>query len=433
MDDKSLPLVPLAGSSLRDDRGRRRRRRRRAIGVAGATATAVLMLGVVPVLGVVPALAAGHAKEAATAGGPGTAYVATSENGVVPISVATGTPGSPIRVPDVGIDTPFETSAAAAPNGRTVYELGYDGSLKPPSYAVTPINTATDKAGRSISLKNLFPNAIAVDPNGKTVYVGTDEGVLPISTATDRPGKLIGPKGQGWWQLAFTPDGKFLYALSHGRPTVDVISTATNRLVKLISLPDAHRGFPYNIAVTPNGKTVYVVFGVQEAKADTNTVVPIRVATNRPLTPIIIRPSGLADGLVIAPDGTAYVLSSRAVTPINTSTNRVEPYFRLPKSAGYAYYILGSPSGTYVYAFTPRGVLPIRTASGKVLPRIDVPKMAGFAAVAISPDGSTIYVAADITKNQKVIGGGVVPVSTATRTAGSRINVGHVFAITFVP
>jgi hypothetical protein len=83
--------------------------------------------------------------------------------------------------------------------------------------------------------------------------------------------------------------------------------------------------------------------------------------------------------------------------------------------------------------FTPRGVVPIEAATEKALPLIDVPRMAPFANIAITPDGSTIYVAADITRNQKVIGGGVVPISTATRKAGSLIKVGQVSAITCVP
>jgi DNA-binding beta-propeller fold protein YncE len=413
MDEQSLPLVNPVSRPAR----RSRKFRRRACAVAGASVTAVLMMGVVPALG------AGHAGEA------GTAYVATDANGVVPISLATNTPGSPIKVPAGGIDTPFETSAAAAPNGRTIYELSYEGT----TYVVIPINTATNKAGRPIKLTGVLPNAIAVDPDGKTVYVATDYGVLPISAATSRVGKLIGVKGWGWWQMAFTPDGRFLYVLSHGRPTVEAIRTSTNRLVKLISLPDKDRGFPFNIAVAPNGRTVYVVFGVQEGKADSNHVVPIRVATNTPLTPITIKPHGQADGLVIAPNGTAYVLSSRAITPIDTSTNRAEPYFWLPKSAGYAYYILGSPSGRTLYVFTPRGVVPIETATEKALPLIVVPHMAGFANVAITPDGSTIYVAAAIIKNQKAVAGGVVPISTATRKAGALIKVGLVSAITCVP
>jgi hypothetical protein len=69
--------------------------------------------------------------------------------------------------------------------------------------------------------------------------------------------------------------------------------------------------------------------------------------------------------------------------------------------------------------------------------------MANFADAAITPDGRTIYVGAAITrpdgtlhgiKLRKVVDGGVVPVSTATDTAGQFINLGGTpVSMTFVP
>jgi hypothetical protein len=144
---------------------------------------------------------------------------------------------------------------------------------------------------------------------------------------------------------------------------------------------------------------------------------------------------------VIAPDGrTAYVLSSRAVTPIDTATNRAEPAINLPQSAGYAYYIAMTPNGQTIYVLTPRGVVPIRTGSRSVLPIIKVPKLENFTQLSITPDGRTIYVGAAITrpvkfnghKYPKTVGGGVVPISTATNTAGRFINLGGTpLSITF--
>jgi DNA-binding beta-propeller fold protein YncE len=431
------PIGNLVGHSLRE--GHRRRRRRRTTAAASLSAVAVVVAGAVSGLVAGADHSAGRPRPAASRqpGKAGTAYIATFER-VTPISPGSSTPGTPIRVQSSGVDAPFETGAAAGPDGQTIYVMGQNGAG---GTTVTPIDTATSTAEPAITLTEPEPTGIAVAPDGKTVYVATARGVVPISTTTRTAGQPIFSRNE-WWQLAFTPNGRTLYALGHVGALVGVIRTAGNKPVKLISLPDPVKtAFAQDIAVTPNGKTAYVVEGVAGGKPGASSVVPINVATNRPLTPIRLGPSGMADGLVIAPDGqTAYVLSSRAVTPINTATNQAEPFFSLPASAGSAYYILIAPNGKTLYVFTPRGVIPIETATGKVLPIIGVPKMDNFADAAITPDGKTIYVGAAIWGKKKIsghlmqtiVGGGVVPISTATNTAGRFINLGGTpFAFAF--
>ena len=67
---------------------------------------------------------------------------------------------------------------------------GYPGTR-----TVTPINTATGKPGKAITVGG-GASAIAITPNGKTAYVangvnGTGDTVIPIDTATNKPGKAI--------------------------------------------------------------------------------------------------------------------------------------------------------------------------------------------------------------------------------------------------
>lgn len=431
------PIGNLVGESLRE--GHRRRRRRRTTAAASLSAAAVLVVGSVSAVVAGTDHGAGRPRPAATEhpGEAGTAYIAAFER-VIPLSPGSTTPGTPIRVQSFGVDAPFETGAAIAPNGRTVYVMGQN---RTGGTTVTPIDTATNTAEPAITLAEPEPTGIAVTPDGKTVYVATARGVVPISTTTHTQGQPIFSRND-WWQLAVTPNGRTLYALGHGGALVGVIRTADNKPVELISLPDPVKSaFAQDIAVTPDGKTAYVVEGVSGGKPGASSLVPISVASNRPLTPIRLAPSGMADGLVIAPDGrTAYVLSSRAVTPINTATNQAEPYFSLPASAGYAYYILITPNGKTLYVFTGRGVVPIETATGKVLPIIGVPRMSNFADAAVTPDGKTIYVGAAIWGSRKilghwthaVVGGGVVPINTATNTVGRFINLGGTpFAFAF--
>ena len=58
---------------------------------------------------------------------------------------------------------------------------------------VTPINTASNKASKQIKVGGL-PNALAITPNGKTLYVVSSSPsgwVTPINTATNKAGKRI--------------------------------------------------------------------------------------------------------------------------------------------------------------------------------------------------------------------------------------------------
>jgi YVTN family beta-propeller protein len=429
------PLGPIVGNSLR--KGRRLRRRRRAAG-AGLSAVAVVLAGIVPVL----TAGGGHqgSRSHPANGQPaaaGTAYVATGST-VVPISLATNTPGTPIRVPEAVGDGPFVTNAAAGPGGRTIYAVGFDGGT---GSTVTPIDTATNTAGPTITIGNAAAvQRFAVAPDGKAAYMSAAEGLFRISFATSTASKLPGCRC-GYGAIAFTPNGRTLYAIPFGTRTVTVVRTATNTAVTSIEVPVGENTAPRQIAITPNGKTAYVLFSPAGAKSGTTSVLPINVATNTPLAPVKIWAPGFADDLLIAPDGrTAYVLSTRAVTAINTATNQAEATISLPEAAGNAYYMVLAPDGKFLYVLTPRGVLPISTASGAVLPTIKVPHLYTFTVMAITPDSRTIYVGAAITHRKAgqrfpaTVTAGVVPISTATGTAGSYINLGtEPNAIIFAP
>jgi hypothetical protein len=434
------PLGTLVSDSL--SAGRRLRRRRRGTVAASMSAAAVVVAGVVPAV----VLGGGHETRpprppvTGQTGQAGTAYIATSANTMVPVSLATNTAGTPIKLPTT-LGGPWDPNSATSPDGRTVYQIGMAATRTSAGFVVTPIDTTTNTAGPQITLKHVGdPDGIAVAPDGKTAYVCTYGGIIPVSTLTGTQGTVI-DRGGFLHAMTFAPNGKTLYVLD-GTGGVTVIRTATNTVVAHIAVP-GHRGLR-DISITPNGKTAYVATGT-DGGPDANSVVPIDLATNKALAPITIAPAG-ATGLsfVMAPDGrTAYVLSSRAVTPINTVTNQAEPYYSLPESDGNSYYMLITPNGKTLYVFTPRGVVPIRTATGKVMPIIGVPKMDVFADAAITPDGRTIYVGAAILRrdgtiggrpNYKQVGGGVVPISTATNTAGQFINLGATpVDMTFAP
>lgn len=412
------PLGNLVGNSVRAGRQLRRRRRSGLVALSAAAAAVVIA---------VPALVSGAGQKAgkpapaaAVPAAARTAYVAVGRDTVVPISLATNTAGTPITVPVTTLGGLGTTSAAATANGRTVYEFGitYDPGLEE---TVTPIDTATNTAGRTVTIPTVEPFDIAIDPDGKTAYVSANGNVFPINIATNSADARTSILGRGW-TMAFTPDGKTLYVVDDfvGRDltgAVTPIRTATNTAlapIKLTEHTDAI-GYLLTIAITPDGNTAYVVDDVG-GWSYANSVIPIDLASSTPLPRIRIKASGQAEGLVISPGGkTAYVLSSRSVTPIDTATNQAEPALNLPASAGYAYRIALTPDGRTIYVLAPHGVIPIRTASGTVLPMIRIADLPSFADLAITPDGKTVYVTTAT---------GVIPISTATNKLGTVINLG---------
>jgi DNA-binding beta-propeller fold protein YncE len=82
---------------------------------------------------------------------PATAYVVTSNPGLVtPVNTATNTPGKPLSV------APFADALAVTPNGQTLYVVSALGT-------VIPISTATSTPGKPISIGG-YPIAIAITP-----------------------------------------------------------------------------------------------------------------------------------------------------------------------------------------------------------------------------------------------------------------------------
>ncbi len=89
--------------------------------------------------------------------------------------------------------------------------------------------------------------------------------------------------------MAVTPNGRTLYVLATGGDAVTPIRVATNTAGNPIPVPHA----PFTLGVTPNGKTLYVTGGP-------NLLTPIRTSTNHPEMPIVVgaSPSAIAFAIV---------------------------------------------------------------------------------------------------------------------------------------
>jgi YVTN family beta-propeller protein len=113
-------------------------------------------------------------------------------------------------------------------------------------------------------------------------------------------------------------------ALTGGSGKVTQVLTATNKTLR----PIVAKGVPAAIAITPDGKTAYVIDN--KGSNTPGAVIPIRIATNTALPPIQVGVD--PDYMEITPDGkTVYVSNSKSgtVTPIRTATNTALPRIKV--------------------------------------------------------------------------------------------------------
>jgi DNA-binding beta-propeller fold protein YncE len=252
-------------------------------------------------------------------------------------------------------------AAAASPSAWNAYVVSYATD------AVIPVNTATDTVGTPIAAGS-GPSAIAITPNATTAYV-TDAG-----TTNTAPGFV-------------TP--------------IDLSTNTAGTTIAVGSGPDA-------IAITPNGQTAYV------GNYNADTVTPISLVTDTAGTPISV--GAAPTSITITPDGsTAYVgLAFDSGIEIDLATKSIET--RGP--GGFSSAI--TPNGATVFGTNPQAngvnVFTPATDSGTTVAALNDPE-----GVAITPDGSTAYVAySPFTTNKASL----LPIDTATDTPGTPITLG---------
>jgi YVTN family beta-propeller protein len=250
-------MTAIAGSSRGASHAARRpwlatfwKRRRRWLGwaapLAAAAVVVAVILGTQGVFGTIhrPAPAASGHGLGPTPGLPVTAYVLNVFSGTVtPIRTATDTALAPIRVGTAG-EAP--TAMAITPDGKTIYVADWVANPHQQG-TVVPVRTATDTALAPIKVGD-YPISIAITPDGQTAFVANEVSgpVTPIRTVTSTalaPIKVGADPGT----IAITPAGQTAYVLSHGSDTVTPIQTATNQAlapIKVGTMPDV-------IVITP--------------------------------------------------------------------------------------------------------------------------------------------------------------------------------------
>ena len=124
--------------------------------------------------------------------------------------------------------------------------------------------------------------------------------MTPIDVATNKPSVEI-KVGLGARWVAITPDGKTAYVVNSASSSVTPIDVATNTPGAEIKVGS----FPEGLAITPDGKTAYVANVLSES------VTPIDLATNTPGAEIKVGEAPI--GVAITPNTTSLTAAPQLV------------------------------------------------------------------------------------------------------------------------
>jgi YVTN family beta-propeller protein len=235
--------------------------------------------------------------------------------------------------------------------------------------------------------------------------LGTDPNTVIGIVTDENPATFYEP-----YNLAISPNGQTIYVSNFGNNTVSIVDVATNTVTGIVSDPSSTFHGVYGISFSPNGQTAYVMnsdmpYSISIVDTATNTVTGTVNTTAAQLREPLY--------MAITADGTTgYVANADSgnVTVVDLTTNVTTQNITLPGTDNYVTNILIAPNGTTAYAstyYTGVFILDItnNTVTGSVSNgTFDYPYQ-----MAITADGSTLYVS-------NFYGNTVSVVDTATGT-----------------
>ena len=225
----------------------------------------------------------------------------------------------------------------------------------------------------------------ATSPVASYAYITSNSNnVSVIDTITDTVITTVTVGGLPWG-VAVSPDGKKVYVANRGGGGyVSIINTATNSVTDTVTVG----GWPNGVAVSPDGTRVYVTNGQGITVSD--NVAVIDTATNTVTATVTVGKSPI--GVAVTPDGKkVYVTNdfSNNVSVIDTKTNTVTATVEVGvRPEGVAV----TPDGTKVYVANGQDntVSVINTVTNTVMATVPVGKWP--VGVSITPDGTKAYV-----------------------------------------
>ncbi len=234
--------------------------------------------------------------------------------------------------------------------------------------------------------------------------------VTVIDTATGTVAATV-PVGTGPTKLAVARDGSRAYVINRDSASISVIDTASDAVVATIPVG----GTPAGVAVAPDGRLLYVT--------TTSGVVEVIDTTAQTVVETIAVGSSGGD-IAITPDGSRAYVTDGLIYVIDTATNVVVKSFAaetapVPGVTSTASSVLFSPDGSRAYVgvfffgfgsagFTASGgIILVDTASESVAGEITLGSIPG--SLALTPDGSRLYVGIQSTFVNTGYGAGFFP------------------------
>ena len=206
----------------------------------------------------------------------------------------------------------FPQDLAVTPNGKQVWvaETGPQTSASAPS-AISVISTATDKVTARMKLSGQ-PSDITFSPSGARAYVATMHGLAVFSTATMSQIALV----HGFAStrtVAAGPGGKYVYVTDPSSNHLVVVSASSLKIIRTI-----HTGeLPWQVLVSHNGQKVYVT------DTDSNAVSVINPFSGKISRTFPV--NGTPDTLGLTPNGQELWVgqnAAAAVTVIDLATGQ---------------------------------------------------------------------------------------------------------------
>ena len=233
------------------------------------------------------------------------AYVPNIGNGGV-VSVIDTATNAVTGTITVSVPTSRPLEAAITPDGRELYVAVDNASPGDQRGAVTVIDTAQGAVTANVVLTPCQdPAATAITPDGRFAWVlniGLEGDGPAVIDTTTREMTFPVRTDVACGRMAFTPDGAFAYLFPATADTGEAFEVATGKFVAAF---DTFGGDTTDVAVTPDGRHVYVT--QRPGKSAGGRALVIDTTTQTRVDPPIDLPHS-ADGLAFMPDGlTAYV------------------------------------------------------------------------------------------------------------------------------
>jgi sugar lactone lactonase YvrE len=319
---------------------------------------------------------------------------------------------------------------AVSPDGSTVFAAGYNApkGASQDQYLTAAVNAATG-ATRWANSSGTTGQAgsMTLSPDAATVFVTGSGGTIAYSAATGATVWTTRDDVISGFAAAASPEGSavFVAGFTSGTPGIAAYNATSGATVWTASTTDVQIAA---IAISPDGSKVFVTGTANGTTGRGSNTEAYSTTTGATLwtsaTDVVPDLSPGADGMAVSPDGTKVFITGTV-----NGTGRLEKYYGTaalsaatgtrswesrypvtkPPLGGAAISIAVSPDGSKVFAtgstpgtkqanYTGYGTVAYNATTGaRLWAALEHGAFAGFAhAVAVSPDGSKVFVTGEI-------------------------------------